>query len=438
MKSVSLPWDEKMSLKFSLPENWNILMEAYPKHIPEIVEIEKELKKSLENPLDSPPLKELSRNVNKVAIVVEDISRPSPTEKILPAIIEEIESAGVSLKNVILIPALGAHREMTEIEMERKVSKEVLKKVKWINHRYRDRNELKFLGKTKRGTKVYVNKYVADADLIILVGTIEPHPQAGFGGGYKNILPGVAGVETIAHNHLLGANPLHFCMIGWEPEKNPMRSDLEEAGKMVKGKVFIINTVLNSELKIVKILTGSPISAHREGIKIAREIYEIKIPRQADIIITNSYPLDLDLRQSVKCLANNLFAAKENGIIIATMRCREGIGNFSIPDLKLTRNYTFLKIISRLLLPLVKNLNIMGISIENRFSIYYALRAILRNRIYIYAPEIIKNLKGVPLFTEFEKFQDLIDWINNRFSSSEKEVLIFPYGGVTYPKVEKM
>jgi nickel-dependent lactate racemase len=430
---IKLPWDEKNFLEFETPENWKILLEGKPEYFPEIVNIEDEIKKTLENPVNSPSLKEICKNKSKISIVVEDISRPSPTEKILPEVIKEIEKAGVNLENVIIIPALGAHREMREEEMKKKCSEEVLKKVKWRNHKYKDKNEVKYLGRTKRGTPVYVNKYVADSDLVILVGTIEPHPQAGFGGGYKNILPGVAGVRTIFKNHLLSAHPQDFLRVGWKPEKNPMREDLEEAGKMLKGEVFLINCVLNSDLKIVKILTGCPIAAHREGIKISEKIYKIKIPKQADLVITNSYPLDLDLRQSVKCLANSLFAVKKDGILIATMRCREGIGNFSIPNLNFIKNYNLLRIISKILIPLVKNINIPGISLENRFSIYFALKAILRNKIYIYSPEIAKNLKGIPLFCNFEKFQDLIDFINKSLPG-ERDVLIFPYGGVTYPE----
>lgn len=434
MHNISFHWDENRPLEFKLPEDWKVLQEARPKSFPEISNLDDELKESLRNPLNSLALKELCKDKNKISIVVDDISRPTPAERILPTVIEEIEEAGVNLQNVVIIPALGVHREMTDIDMEKKVSKEVLRKVRWYNHKYRDKNELRYLGKTRRGTPVYVNKYVADSDLIILVGTVEPHPQAGFGGGYKNILPGVAGVNTIAYNHLLGANPVHFSMIGWDPEKNPMRSDLEEAGSMLKGKFFLINTVLNSELKIVKILTGDPIYAHREGVKIAKDIYEIKIPKEADIVITNSYPLDLDLRQSVKCLANVLFAAKENGIIIATMRCREGVGNFNFPVFKFSQSYNFLRILSKILLLFIKNVNI-GISIENRFSAYFALKAILRNRIYIYAPEIPKAIREIPLFSDFDKFQDLINYINKLYPS-QKDVLIFPYGGVTYPRTE--
>lgn len=434
MHKIKLPYGKSEFLEFKLPDKWNMLLQAYPKPYPAISDIEKEINFALDNPINSPPLKHILKDKNKIAIVVDDISRPTPANLIVPLIIREIENSGFNLKDVTIVTALGLHREMTPEDMEKKVGTDVLKKVKWINHNCRDKDKLTYLGKTKRGTPVYINKTACEADFVILVGTIEPHIHAGFGGGYKNILPGVAGLETIAHNHYLSTDPVYFSMIGWEPEKNPMRCDIEEAGEMMKKDMFLVNTVLNGKLEIVKILTGNVISAYREGIKVAREIYEIKIPKQADIVITNSHPFDIDIRQNVKCVANTLFAAKLGGIIIAIWRCEEGLGNFKLPKIKIPSSYVLTKILAKFLLVVIKNFNI-SIPSEIKFFVYSALEAILRNRILIYAPDLPKSItKNFSIFANFTNFEEVIKHTQKLFPG-EKDVIVFPYGGMTYPSL---
>lgn len=431
MYKTKLPLGKNDFLEIELPDKWNIL-ELYPRPYPEISNIDEELNYALNNPVNSSSLVELCKDKNKIAIVVDDISRPTPASKLLPKIINQIVESGFNLQNVIIVMALGLHREMTKEEIEEKIGKETYKKIKCINHNCRDEEHLAYLGKTKNKIPVYVNKYVAEADLIISVGTIEPHTQVGFGGGYKNILPGVAGVKTIALNHLLSCDDKKFSWVGCDPDENPMRQDIEEAGRMLKGGVFIVNTVLNHELKISKILAGHPIYAHREGIKIAKQIYEVKIPQKADIVITNSYPLDIDFRQSVKGIANTLLCAKEDGLILSITGCREGfVGGKQLKIKFPSISYTLLRIASKLSLPVIKNIG-LGMKSESRFFLYFAAKAILRNRIIIYSPNVSDEIiKKIPVFTPFKNINDLINYIESLYPG-KRDVIIFPLGGVTY------
>ena len=173
------------------------------------------------------------------------------------------------------------------------------------------------------------------ADLIVSIGCIEPHIIASFGGGYKNLFPGMAGRDTIAQNHALNATPGTFNMVGQPIESNPMRLDLEESGRMLKKPVFIINAVLNSRLEVVRIVCGDPIAAHREGAKVSAQIYGVQIPSAADIVISNSYPMETDLRQGVKALANTIRAVKPGGTLIVLVRAEEGVGVFGLAERKL-------------------------------------------------------------------------------------------------------
>ena len=427
-----ITWGKDAFLQFSIPRGWNLLAKLVPTHLPPITSVETELQNALLNPISAPPLPELARRKNKIAIVVDDISRPTPAHLLMGKILEHITSADVHPNSVVIIPGLGVHRPMTQEEMELKVGKENLSRVKWENHDCRDQNKLVCLGRTKRGTRTFVNKTVTDADLVILVGTIEPHVHAGFGGGFKNILPGVAGAETIAKNHAICAHPKYYSMLGTPPEENPMRQDIEEAGRMLRGKTFAVNTILNANTEIVRIVAGDPVAAHREGIKTASQIFGAKIPSQADIVITDSYPMDLDLRQGVKSVANTLFAAKPGGIIIAALKCDEGLGSIRVPKIKLPSSPTIAKLIAALMAVLITKIAPPGISPEERFSAYFLLKAVMRNRIFLYAPSIADEIDGkIPLIRVFKNFTDAIHTAH--LIKPRANILIFPNGGVTYP-----
>lgn len=383
------------------------------------------------------PLKELAQGKKKVAIVVDDISRPTPAYLLLGKILDHLVQGGVDLKSVTIVTAPGLHREMSLEDMERKAGKDVLEKVGWENHNCRNSDQLCFLGKTDRGTPIFINKTVAEADLRVLVGTIEPHPHAGFGGGFKNILPGVAGVETIAANHAICASPKYFFMLGSDPANNPMRLDLEQAGSMLKGVTFLVNTVLNAQMLIIGLVAGDPIGAHRRGVKLAAEVFGVKIPAQADVVITDSFPMDIDLRQGAKAVANVLYAARPGGVILAALKCEEGLGNMRVPQLKLSGLPAFIwKPIIWLLAMLITKVSPPGTSPEERFSTYFMLKAILRNRILVYSPSVASQAEGLlPGIEIFRDFQDALRAAAKAFPKAD--VVIFPHGGAIYPEIAK-
>lgn len=429
---IKIPWGKEDFLELNLPDNWNILSLGEPKFLSEL-DPKKEIKEKLKNPTSSPSLRDMVKDKNRVLIVVDDISRETPAHLFIEEIIEELKNANIKKENIIVLTAPGLHREMTAEEIKSKVGKKIFEEIKCLNHNCYDKNSLRYFGKTKHNTPIYLNKIVGEIDLIILVGTIEPHAHAGFGGGAKNILPGISGYETIAKNHSLGLGK--STLIGTDPEENIMRQDVEETIKLINKPMFLVNTILNHNLKIVKILTGDVILAHREGIKFAREIYEIKVKRRADIIITNSYPFDINLRQSVKCVGNCLSGVKDGGCIVAIMKCYEGIGDAKLPKIKLPQNMYFLKIFARLLLPLIKNFS-FGNIVENRFLIYLALKIVVNNKIYIYAPEIPEKAREkFPIFANVVSPQVIIDNLKKYYK--KPDVILLPYGGVTYPRVEK-
>ena len=432
MTEVKIAWGDSF-LQTELPPRWRLngVMEPSPR--PGVADPAAEARRALQQPVGSPKLSEMVRPGMKIAVVMDDGSRPTPVHLILPEVIAELERGGAQRGQVTLVPALGVHRPMTGEEVAQRVGSGWLPGLAVEHHDIDNPERLSNLGTTSRGTPVLINRVVAEADLVVSIGCIEPHIIASFGGGYKNIIPGVAGRATIAHNHALNCRPDTFNMVGQPIEKNPMRLDLEEGAAMLKPPVFIINAVLNDRQKVVEIVTGHPIQAHRAGVAISASIYGVKIPRAADVVITASHPMDQDLRQGVKALANTVRAMKPGGVLINLVRAEEGVGVFGLANKKLPVGRKTLKFISPLLLPLVPKLKLSGMGEEDRFFLYFALQAMRRGDLLLYGPTIPQQAQDNLVFVQFTASLDAaLEKARARFPG-EADVVVFPYGGSTYP-----
>jgi nickel-dependent lactate racemase len=368
-----------------------------------------------------------------VAVVIDDLSRPTPVDSILPTVLEELQRGGTRREEITLVTALGLHRPMSTDEVAARAGSEQLDGLRWENHDADDTDHLDFLGVTRRGTRVLVNKTVTQADLVVSVGCIEPHIIASFGGGYKNLIPGVAGRETIAHNHTLNCGPRTFNMVGQPIESNPMRLDVEEAGEMLEPPVFIVNAILNSQQEMVRVVAGDPIEAHRAGVRESAGLYGAEVPALADVVITDSHPMDQDLRQGVKALANTVRAVRRGGVHITLVKAEEGVGVFGLADSRLPLGRRALKLLSPLLLRLVPRLKIEGLGEEDRFFLYFALQAMRHADLLLYAPTIPTEVRAnLPFVTFVDSVAEAMAMAGRRFPG-RAQVLTFPYGGITYP-----
>jgi nickel-dependent lactate racemase len=431
---VTIPWG-KGELTLALPDPWHVAAILEPQSLPAVSDLCAEVRCALAQPIGLPPLRRMMEPFpgGKVALVVDDGSRPTPVAQILPLVLKELEDAGVQRSQITLIPAIGLHRAMTGEEIEQRVGRACLEGLHWENHDCDDLSRLENLGLTSRGTPVYVNKTVAQADVIISVGCIEPHIIASFGGGYKNLVPGVAGRATVAHNHSLNCTPATFNMVGQPIEQNPMRLDLEEAAGKLKPPVFIVNAVLNNMLQAVRVVAGSPIAAHREGARISATLYGVPVSQPADVVITASHPMDQDLRQGVKALANTVRAVRRGGAHITLVRADEGVGVFGLANRKLPLGRGGLKVVAPVLLPLVPKLKLKGMGEEDRFFLYFALQAMRHATLLMYAPTIPAGVKANLPFVQFvDSADDTVTAAHQRIAG-RAEVLIFPHGGITYP-----
>ena len=300
----------------------NLMGVLMANEVPQGLRNEDEVKRALENPTGSPRLREIVKPGEKIAVVTSDITRPCPTWKIMPALLDELYSAGCSRDDITLVFALGSHRRHTEEEMKHLAGERAWNEIRCEDS---DPDDCVHIGVTGRGTPVDISRRVAEADRRICLGNIEYHYFAGYSGGAKAIMPGCSTPAAIQANHSMMVRD-EAC--AGNLEGNPVRKDIEEAGDMV-GIDFILNVVLDEHKNIVKAVAGDVTKAHREGCAFLDLMYLKKLPEKADIVIVSQggAPKDLNLYQTQKALDNAKHAIKPGGTIILIGSCREGLGS---------------------------------------------------------------------------------------------------------------
>ena len=279
--------------------------------------------KALANPINQKSFDEFIAGDEKIVIIVNDGTRPTPTAKVLKQIYPKIRE-----KNKTFIIATGCHREGTLEEYEMIFGKEIYAEInakgEVCDHDSK-KDEMSYLGESKNGTQMYLNKIVAEAKKVIVIGSVEPHYFAGYTGGRKAFLPGVAKYETIEQNHKLALSADAQAL---RLEGNPVHEDMIDAMKVLAHiDVFSVQTVLDSEHGVYYASAGDLNDSFYDCVKKADEVFCVNIPRKADIVISVApYPMDVDLYQAQKALDNGKLALAKDGILIMVAKCRTGIG----------------------------------------------------------------------------------------------------------------
>ncbi len=432
--TLEVPWGET-SLTVSLPKNWNLLGTLEPGKAEPLDDPNQALREALQAPIGAGPLKDRDLSRARILIAVEDSTRPTPVHLFFGALKEALLTAGARRENISLLMALGVHRPMTREEVASKVGEENLEDLAWDNHDARDASGLVDLGTTTRGTSIRFNRKLAEADLILCVGGIEPHVLLGFSGGVKMLLPGCAGAETIARNHLQGVSPERFDLVGVHPDDSPMRLDMEEAAGMLGKEIFIVNSVMNHEHRICAFFCGHPVEAQRKGVALSRQIHGVAVPEPADVVLTGSAPMSFDLRQSMKCVGNNLFAVRPGGPIVGFLGCEQGIGDVDIPSKSLP--HPVLRTLLRVLGPsrimgFVDRMK-KGAGVEEKFLAHFSLQVCRRNPLHLYSdnlPDWVGKKTG--LFRQYADIPRMLDTVSRK-APRNATVWFAPYGGITYP-----
>jgi nickel-dependent lactate racemase len=314
---LEIPYGEGKEV-VELPDQ-NVGEIVYPKDVPTPDKATVVLN-AVRNPIMSKPLRDFLEGGKDILVIVNDATRPTPSGKIIKTIWKKLEG-----KNVKYLVANGMHREPTEEEY-RYIFGEMWEKVRPNVHSHDSKaSEMAMLGVSKNGTVLKLNKLVADADRIIAISSVEPHYFAGYTGGRKSFLPGVAAYETIEQNHKLA---LSISAQALRLDGNPVNEDMEDAMRALKDKqIFAIQVVLNKHHGTCAAFAGDLRESWRRATKKADEVFVMNIKRKADIVVAvTAFPYDIDLYQSQKALDNSKYAVKDGGIIILVSACRDGVG----------------------------------------------------------------------------------------------------------------
>jgi lactate racemase len=281
------------------------------------------LKAGLAHPIGAPRLRDAVKPDNRVLIIIDDGTRTTPIDRILPHVFDELHAAGVRDSQIEFIQGVGTHRAMKPEELQKKLGL-FHDKYKVHEHHYLDYKSLHDFGATRDGTRVTANKLVLDFDFVMGVGSILPHRVKGMSGGAKIMFPGISGKEMMERNQWEASMHMSETVMGI-PE-NPMRLRMEEAAR-IAGLKYIVNVVYDIKQKIVGCFSGDIVEAHRQGCLRAREVYAAHMPTRCDILIIDAHPADRDFWQSAKGPYAGTMAIKDGGTMICIAPNPEGVAS---------------------------------------------------------------------------------------------------------------
>lgn len=343
MKTYTVPYG-KSELEFTLPPGMRGTV-LTSKAVEPLEDVEGAIAEALSAPIDAPPLREMAQPGDEVCIVFTDITRASPDQLLVPALLRELEAAGVRDEDVTLLCGIGMHRPSTDEEKIIKLGRDVVERYRVIDNEPQNPDALVDLGVTPggpstprqarddagsgQGVPVSAHKAAVEADLLIATGLVEPHQYAGYSGGRKTVAVGAAGEPLIAHTHGPAFIDDPNTRLG-RTEGNPFHEAVTEAARRA-GLDFILNVVLDDEKRVVRVAVGEPVETHRRLVEFARSIYEVEIPHRYDVAIGGAgYPKDANLYQASRAASYLFFAptpvVKSGGFLIIPAPCEEGAG----------------------------------------------------------------------------------------------------------------
>jgi nickel-dependent lactate racemase len=411
----------KTTLEVNVPDK-NLVDVLYANDIKHTNLNESAVSYALDNPIgDIKLIDKLNKLENKedkkISIITSDITRPLPSKKIIPKILEILKSAGINSNNITIVFAIGAHRNQTKEEMEYLVGSDILNRVRCVDS---TPDDVVNYGTTKNGTPIDISRVIAESDFVICIGNVEFHYFAGYSGGAKALFPGTSSARAIECNHKL---MLDDNASAGNLTSNPIRDDIEEiAGKV--GIDYIVNVVLDESKNIVYASAGDYIKAHRDACEYLDKMYLKPIKEKADIVIVSQggYPKDINLYQLQKALDNAKSAVKDDGTIILVGECKDGLGN---------------KIFEQYLTGAGKSSDIID-AIQKKFVLgghkAGAIALVLKYANIDLVSSIDNILVESIFLTPRNSAQEALDIALKKYGDNAK-VLVMPYGGSTLPKV---
>jgi lactate racemase len=419
---------EKRKVDFAIPKGWNLISNQDKPPIAGVADPLQELRRALDHPIGSPKIEELARPGMEVALLFDDLQRPTPVHLALPEILNRLNHAGIPDNRISGICSLGTHPIPTLEQLKKKVGEEVFSRLQdQIFPHDPHASDNVIIGKTHRGTLVEVNRRVAFSDLIIGVGECMPHPVAGYGGGCKIIMPGVCSYRSVADHHftwMRHRNSKVNLLDG-----NSFYEEIVDAGRLSR-LAFKLDFIINDKKEVIKAFAGDPIAEHREASNHAASLYSIPLPKLADVTITSAFPLEVGV-QATKALTMAGFCTRSGGGIIWVAPQKE-----AGPIMPLIREMGSSESAGDFHRRLIEgsipgHLKSFGISyimqvvyfkeLAEKFTVVHVTEGL--------SPEQVKMMK----FSYSSTLQEAIDRVSEKIPKAD--IAIFPSGGNIIPEI---
>ena len=381
-------------------------------------------REAVRHPIGSAPLKEIVGATEQVAVVIPDITRPLPSDRLLPWLFEELSH--VPPDNVTIVNGTGSHRTNSEEELAGMVGRGVFSNYRVVNHNAHDPDTLAFAGRSPEGRDVYMNREYVEADRRIVLGFIEPHFMAGFSGGYKGVFPAVADIDSIMHYHR--ASVIGHVRSTWGVlEDNPTQDQIRANGSLLPVD-FLINVTINRNKEITDFFCGEVITAHEKGCEANKASVMVACEKEYPIIVTTNggYPLDQNLYQAVKGMSAAYQIVSDGGLIVSASRCNDGFPNHG----------NFRKMLLEHSSPegMLETIHSPGFSMFDQWQVQLFALILQRARVALYSEINPDDVRSAHL----EPVADITAAISEELKTigQDAPVAVLPEGPMTVPYLE--
>ena len=392
-----------------------------PRHVEGLDDEAASFVQAVTNPIEADPLRTIIRVGERVAIVIPDVTRPFPSDRVLPWLLTEL--AHVDSADITILVGTGSHRAATRAELDRLVGADVLARFRVVNHDAHDPSQLVVVGRSRDGREVTMNRIYAESDRRIVLGFIEPHLMAGFSGGYKGVFPGIAGIDSIMHYHraaVIGHPRSTWGVL----DGNPTQDQIRWNGALLPLD-FLINVTLNRRRQITGFFCGAVSPAHIRGCTFAKQTAMVECREPYPIVITTNSgaPLDQNLYQSVKGISAAAQIVADGGLIVAAARCQDGFpahGNF--------RRLLFEHSSPRALLDTIVQ---DGFAMFDQWQAQVLALALLRARIGVYSEIPADDIRR----SHLEPVADIAQRVEEELNRAGRNarIAVLPEGPMTIP-----
>jgi nickel-dependent lactate racemase len=414
----------KTGLGIDLPDELDVTV-VEPEFVPGLPDPEGALREALGAPIEAPPLRDVVKADDKVGVIFSDITRPTPNHLILPAVLDGL--AHVPNENITLFNALGTHRPNTDEELRGMLGDPVVDGYRIVQNNAFDQSTQVHMGTTSRGHDVWLNRELVECNVKILTGFIEPHFFAGFSGGGKAVMPGMAGQQTVLGNHdaeMVG-DPKAAWGVTWG---NPIWEEVREVALKV-GQIFLVNVTLNRDKQITGVFAGDLDAAHAAGCAFVKETAMVPAPHPFDIVITTNsgYPLDLNLYQSVKGMSAAAQVVREGGAIIIAADCWDGIPDHGLYGQLLREADSPRSLLDTVCAP--------GFLKQDQWQAQTQAQIQLKADVYVRTDNLTDEQIGMALFQTSHRIEDTMTDLLGRYGS-QASICVLPEGPQTIPYIQ--